>query len=159
MDDWPRATGAIAVFIASFSFITGLIICNIYRLKVSRDPEDNVLRRKQLKRNIRSRTFGQLATVGSFLAVVLFQVLVRRLGLTEAQFYDEYPASPWILMPLGLIFIGGMIYTTKKTLDTNPKIQLRSKADDVLESVLTDPDCKEWHREAQRLLDQRRKAQ
>ncbi|MBT3373977.1 MAG: hypothetical protein HN742_24725 [Lentisphaerae bacterium] len=157
MDDWPRVGVAIAAFIATF--ITVFAAYNIYRLKVSRGPKGKVLRGKQLKLDLRRRTLGQLATAGSFAAVVLFQVLVRRLGLTEAQFYDKYPASPWIVMPLGLIFIGGLLYTAKKTIDTNPKIQLRSRADDVLESVLADPDCELWHREAQRLLDKRRKAQ
>ena len=157
MDDWPRAAVAMAAFTALF--ITVFIIYSIYKLKVSRDLKDKVLSRKQLKRDNQRRSWAQLATIGSFLAVVLFRVLVKQFGFTEAQFYDKYPASRWIVMPIGLIFIGGLIYTAKKTIDTHPKIQLRSKADDVLESVLTDPDCEQWHREAQRLLDQRRKTQ
>ena len=78
------------------------------------------------------------------------------MGLTQHEFFDMYPVSAFIAMPLALIFLGGLFYAVKKTFDTNPRIQLRSESDEVLESVLADPDYQLWHREAERLLDQRR---
>lgn len=78
-------------------------------------------------------------------------------GFEEQEFYKQYPASWYVVVTLGFGFIAGLIYSVKKSRDTHPNIQLRTKPDDVLHSVLADPDYGPWHKEAQRLLSQRTK--
>jgi len=113
----------------------------------------------KLQRDIRRRTIAQLAVVISFLLTVLIQGWAEYVGLTQHEFFDKYPVIAFIAWFLALIFLGSLFYSAKKTIDTNPRIQLRSEADEVLERLLADPGYQLWHREAQRLLDQRRKTQ
>ena len=95
----------------------------------------------------------------SFLGLGLFKLVQVIAGLGEQEIYKKYPASWWIVITMGFIFIAGLIYSVKKTVDIHPNIQLRSKPDEELKRVLADPEYEPWHQEAQRLLDQRQETQ
>ena len=81
-----------------------------------------------------------MIVLGSFLGLGLFKLVQVMLGLGEQEMYEKYPASWWIVVSMGLIFIVGLIYSVKKTVDIHPNIQLRSKPDDELKKVLADPE-------------------
>ena len=106
------------------------------------------------------RLHQALKTVSaSFIALAIFKGIQLLLGYEEQELYQAYPISWWIAVGLGFLFIGGLFYAVKKNYDLHPNIQLRSKPDHVLESVLTDPSFESWHDEAARLLAKRGKAQ
>ena len=113
----------------------------------------------KLKRDIRLRFIGQLNIACSFVGLGLFKLIQRLAGLSESEMYKRYPASWWVAISLGFIFLAGLIYAVKKSVDIHPNIQLRSKNDSVLKEVLADTEYTLWHPEAQRLLDQRGKTQ
>ena len=113
----------------------------------------------KLKRDIKLCVGGQLAVVAGLVGLGLFKLVQILCGLGEQEMYKQYPASWWVVVSLGLIFIAGLIYSVRKTVDIHPNIQLRSKPDDVLEKIIADPEYRPWHQEAQRLLDQRKGTQ
>jgi len=113
----------------------------------------------KLNRDILLRGIGQVVVAASFVGLGLFKLIQIIVGLGEQEMYKKYPASWWIVVTMGALFIVGLIYSVKKTMDIHPNIQLRFKSDEHLKKVLTDPEYEPWHQEAQRLLDQRQKTQ
>jgi len=69
--------------------------------------------------------------------------------------YQQFPITGWISIIFGLLFMLSLIYSVKKVVDTHPNIQLRSKPDEELIKVISDPELKMWHEEAHKLLNQR----
>jgi hypothetical protein len=98
-------------------------------------------------------TWGVLAV--SFLGLGFLKIIQVFLGLEEQEFYRQYPAGWWAVVSLGGLFIASLLYGVKKSLDMDPNVQLRSKPDDVLLSVLRDPEYEPWHSEARTLLMKR----
>ena len=113
----------------------------------------------KLKRDILLRSIGQMVVAGSFVGLGLFKLIQIIAGLGEQEMYEKFPASWWIVVLMGFIFVAGLFYSVKKTMDIHPNIQLRSKPDGELRRVLADPEYKPWHQEAQRLLEQRQETQ
>jgi hypothetical protein len=113
----------------------------------------------QLKRDIKLLQIGNLVALCSFLSLGLL-ALARKvfLRLSEQEFYRQYPIGWWVVVILGLCFMVSAVYCIKKKLDIHPNIQLRSKPDEYLESILADPEYQFWHEEAQRLLEIRHNA-
>ena len=97
-------------------------------------------------------------TIATFVALGLLKAVQILMGINEKQFYTHHPSGWWFVVTLGFIFMASLAYGTKKIIDTHPNIQLRSKPDQVLQSVLADPEYAPWHAEALRLLDARMKA-
>lgn len=109
----------------------------------------------KLKRdNVRFLT-GMCAVAACFIGLALLHRLRLHLGLEEREFYEHYPVSWYVATGLGIVFIVTLVFSVKKAYDSHPNIQLRSKPDEFLESVLADPEYKPWHKEAERLLAQR----
>jgi hypothetical protein len=113
----------------------------------------------KLQRDIILRAYAQVVLTGSFVCLGLFKLIQILSGLSEQDMYRRHPASWWIAVSLGFLFISALVYSVKKTVDIHPDIQLRAKPDDVLLDVLADPKYKLWHQEAQRILDKRKETQ
>lgn len=110
----------------------------------------------QLKRDIASFRTAIRVVSWFFVGLGVLRGLQFCLGLTEREFYRLYPAGRYVSVALGLGFIISLLYSVKKVYEMHPKIQLRSKPTEVLESVLADPDYAMWHQEAKRLIDKRK---
>jgi hypothetical protein len=110
----------------------------------------------KLHRNLKLQKYVKITTGVCFAMLGLMALLRNVLGLEEQEFYEKYPAGWWAVVALGFTFLASLVYAAKKTADTHPNIQLRSKSDEVLENVLADPEYELWHHEAQRLLDHRK---
>jgi hypothetical protein len=110
----------------------------------------------QLKRDFACVLIARRAVGGSFIGLGLLKGLQSYLGLTEHEFYKQYPISWYVAIAFGLSFIVSLVYSVKKVYDMHPNIQLRSKSNEILEGVLADPNYKLWHQEAKRLLDERK---
>ena len=110
----------------------------------------------KLVRDTRRFLTGCCIVAGCFLGLALLHQIRLHLGLEERELYTQYPACWYAVVTLGFGFIASLIFTVKKAYDTHPNIQLRSKPDDMLESVLSDPEYTPWHKEARRLLTLRR---
>lgn len=109
-----------------------------------------------LKRDIRLLSYGWIVVIVHLVLAALLRLARFAIGLEEYEMYDDYPITWWIVVSLGFTFIASIIYSVKKIFDVHPNIQLRSKSDDVLANVLADPEYRLWHREAQKLLNDRR---
>lgn len=109
-----------------------------------------------IEKNIRRFVFGQkvlaLSTIGLFLSAAARWLL----GLSEAELYEKYPWSWWVVITFGMGFMWSMFYMIKKQYDLHPNIQLRNKTEEYLESIAANPDYEPWHDEAITLIAQRR---
>ena len=90
-----------------------------------------------------------------FVGLDLLKSMQLLLGLREREFYEQHPISWYAAIALGIGFVASLLFAVKKACDTHPNIQLRSKANEILENVLADPDYEHWHKEARRLLEKR----
>ena len=77
------------------------------------------------------------------------------MGISEKQFYAQYPFGWYVVVALAFGFMAGLFYTVKKTMDIDPSIQLRSKSDDEIRGILDDSGFVPWHATAERILLER----
>jgi hypothetical protein len=109
----------------------------------------------KLYKDILRHYLSILAIAGIFGGLAILKLIQVLLDLDEQEFYKRYPIGWWIVVILGLSFIAALIYSVIKKITIDPRIQLRDKSDETIQSILNDPDYELWHPEAQRQLDER----
>ena len=110
----------------------------------------------KLVRDTRRLAVGGFTVAACFSGLAILHQIRLHLGLEEHELYAQYPSSWYAAVALGLGFIASLIFTVKKAYDTHPHVQLRSKPDEFIERVLSDPQYAAWHKEAKRHLTPRR---
>jgi len=79
------------------------------------------------KKEMKRLRYGMIGLAGSFIGLGLFKLTQFISGMEEAEFYDKYPASWWIVVSLGFLFIASLFYVLKCASDLNSDLQLGSR--------------------------------
>ena len=101
----------------------------------SSDQTESTAETLEYQRDARRFAFGVLSVAISSLSLGAIKLGQMALGLTESQFYAQYPAGWHIVVGLGTIFMAGLFYTVLKAMRMDRNTQAREIPVDEIQAL------------------------